>query len=83
MRLVACLTPTGHLWYAQRAAAGAGAALGQSLDLDQVLPLLPGGDLQLHAGPVGLQRPGGRVPVLTVEHLQEWEGDFRSAVALL
>lgn len=67
-------TPTGHLWYAQRAAAGAVAALGQSLDLDQVLPHLPGGYLQLHAGPVGLQRRSGRVPVVTVPYLPKWEG---------
>lgn len=74
MLLLACLTPTGHLWYAQRAAAGTVAALGQSLDLDQVLTRLPGGDLQLHAGPVGLQRCGSRVPVVTVGNLHEWEG---------
>lgn len=73
MLLVTCLTPTGHLWYAQRAATSTGAAIGQRLDLDKVLPCIPGRDLKLHAGPVGLQHRGRCVPVVTVEHLQRWK----------
>lgn len=60
---------TGHLWYADGAAAGAIAPFGQSFDLNEVV--LSGGDLQLHTGLIGFQYSSPAVPVLTIHDLEE------------
>ena len=67
--LQSVLKLTGHLWYADGAAAGAVAPLGQSFDLNEVV--LSGGDLQLHTGLIGFQYSSSALPVLPINNLEE------------
>lgn len=63
---------TGHLWYPDGATAAAIPSITQGFDLNEVV--LTRGDLQRHAGPVGLHNAGLPKPVLTVQHLETGEG---------